>query len=178
MKETLDRFFLFIFKISFLSSVGILIIRASNAVSFKITNSYLISWRWLNHLFVDTDPVGSIVVLLALLSGITYLLWLWWDPFLVRLPRQKGSSWLYYDWEEGLEPVPKEEHIASLKKTVISSPLLYPADEGNEIAKVAFRKLKKLDLQEAEKLLLYISENLDRHLKKYPPEVLQDLKKI
>ena len=177
MKESLDRFVLFLLKVCFFGCVGILIIRASNAVSFKITSSYLISWNWLNHLFVGTDPMGSVVVLLALLSGVSYLIWLWWDPLFIRLPKQKGSPWLYYDWEEGLEPPPREERIAALKKTIISSPLLYPA-EGNEIAKVAFQKLKRLDPQEAKELIEYISENLDRHLKKYPPEVLQDLKKI
>ena len=178
MKESLDRFFLFIFKISFLVFIGILILRAVNAISFRATSSYLISWRWLNSLFVGTDPIGSVIILLALLSGVSYLIWLWWDPFFIRLPKQKGSPWLYYDWEEGLESVPRGERISSLRKTIISSPLFYPAPDGNEMAKIAFRKLKKLDPEEAEKLLVYISTNLNAHLKKYPPEVLQDLKKI
>ena len=178
MKESLDRFVLFLLKVCFFGCVGILIIRASNAVSFKITSSYLISWNWLNHLFVGTDPMGSVVVLLALLSGVSYLIWLWWDPLFIRLPKQKGSPWLYYDWEEGLESVPRREHISSLKKTIISSPLLYPFPDGNEMAKVAFRKLKKLDPEEAEKLLVYISTNLNAHLKKYPPSLLQELKEL
>ena len=107
MKKFLDLLFLFIFKISFFLSVGILILRLFrplNAVSFKITNSYLASFSWIQlSLFVGTDPIGGIIILFALLSGILYLFWLWWDPFSVRMPHQKGSSWLYYNWEEGLE---------------------------------------------------------------------------
>ena len=99
MKKFLDQLFLLFFKIFFISSVGILAIRALNT----ITNSYLTSSHWLNHLFVGTDPIGSIIILFALFSGITYLVWIWWDPFLVRLPNQKGSFWLYHPWEEGLE---------------------------------------------------------------------------
>jgi len=85
--------------------IGILILRAVNTIpsTSRATNSYLISWNWLNSLFVGTDPVGGIIILFALFSGTTYLFWLWWDPFFVRMPHQKGSSWLYYNWEEGLE---------------------------------------------------------------------------
>ena len=177
MKESLDRFFLFIFKISFFAFTGILVLRALNAVSFRISNSYLVSWKWLNSLFVGTDPIGGVIILLALLSGISYLVWLWWDPFLVRLPHQKGSGWVYYDWEEGLEPAPEWEYILELRAIILDYPIYNPK-MGPKMAIAAFKKLKKIAPQEAKNLLDYISKNLAGHLQNYPQNVLQDLKKI
>ncbi len=114
MKKFLDRFVLFLLKIFFISSVGILVIRVINTISIRTINFYLVPWGWLNHLFADTDPVGSIIILFALLSGIIYLVWIWWDPFFVRLPHQKGSSWLYYNWEEGLESSTNEKNLKKI----------------------------------------------------------------
>ncbi len=116
MKKFLDRFVLFLLKIFFISSVGILILRFLNAVSFKVANSHFISWKWLNSLFTNTEILGALIALGAIISGVSYLFWLWWDPFLVRLPHQKGSPYLYYEWEEGLESSTTSDSEKNLKK--------------------------------------------------------------
>jgi len=179
MKEKTDWIVLFSLKICFLICIGILIIRSLNEISFRNTNSYLVSWKWLNSLFTDprTEATGGLIAIGAMISGILYLLWLWWDPLMIRLPRQKGSPYLYYKWEEGLEPAPEWEYILELRAIVLDYPIYNP-EIGSKIAIAAFRKLKKIAPQEAKNLLDYISENLETHLQNYPSHLLEDLKKI
>jgi len=86
--KSLDKFILFILKTSFLVFVGILILKALNEISLRSSNSYLVSWKWLNSLFLDTDPIGGIIILVAILSGFLYLFWLCWDPLMTRIPKQ------------------------------------------------------------------------------------------
>jgi len=177
MKGIVDRLFLFTFKMSFLIFAGILVLRALNAMSARTSNSYLVSWDWLNSLFIGRDPVGGLIIVGAIISGILYLWWLWWDPLMVRLPKQKGCPWLYHDWEEGLEPSSRYERIRSLKQTILDEPI-YDPGEGLDMAIIAFKELKEIDPKEAKNLIDYISENLSGHLKKYPREALEVLKRI
>lgn len=96
---------------------------------------------------------------------------------MVRLPKQKGCPWLYHDWEEGLEPSSRYERIRSLKQTILDEPI-YDPGEGLDMAIIAFKELKEIDPKEAKNLIDYISENLSGHLKKYPREALEVLKRI